>query len=119
MHIVMPRTFDEAIVKLNQRRLLSEFATVRTWERTAIVAMMVDNSNKGRPALYGPHREKYTILEFARLRIYCLKSPNTIAGCLARWDSLGLPRPAPGDTVEIPVHDPGHVKSAFGSGRQK
>ena len=113
MLITLPGSFEEAMVKLNQKRLLSEFATVRSWERAAMVAMMVDNSGRGRPRNDAPYKEKYSVYEFARLRLYCLKSPQTISANLLMWDSLGLPRPKPGDTVEIPVMDPREVKSSF------
>jgi hypothetical protein len=107
--IKMPSSFDEAIVILNQKRLLSEYPTVREWQRSAYVAMMVENRGRGRPRA-GKRSARLSIVEFARLRVYGLRSPVTIAAYLSAWQG---PTPSPGQVVEIPVADPGLVKDSF------
>lgn len=71
------------------------------WEKAAIVAAFVEVVEHG-----GDRTSKRTFAlapkEFAALGIAGLKSDNTVRRYVEAWQSTGLPRPHPGDTVDLP-----------------
>lgn len=97
---IIPASIEDATRALSG---IDALLTAKDWERAAIVAAFVEVGEQHQ----NRHVERTSALltpkGFAALGIAGLKSDNTVRRYVEAWASTGLPRPTPGEEVEMPT----------------
>lgn len=97
MKVQIPASIDEAISTLGG---VDALLTAKEWERAAIVAAFVSLTPNGK-GLDGQMSGQ----EFAGLGIKGLSSDKTVRHYVEAWVSSGLPKPRPGEKVDLPTSE--------------
>jgi hypothetical protein len=101
LKITIPASVQEATSRLGG---LERLLVATEWERAAIVATFVVPLDNGgdRRSTSAKTSTDLTPTAFAELGIAGLRSKDTVRRYVEAWNQSGLPRPVPGDTVELP-----------------
>jgi hypothetical protein len=101
MRVDVPGTIGEVRKRLTS---LDRLATATEWERAAIVAAFVrEGDGQGAREPRPGSRAKFSLRQFADLKLAGLAHQDTVRRYVRAWDASGKPRPEHGSSVSLPA----------------